>query len=49
MLTLLFALPALIAFVGVYHVSDRPGRQTLRYAAVCALWATAISLIISRS
>lgn len=46
---LLFALPALIAFAGIYRVADRPRRLTLRYAGIAALWTTFIALIISRS
>jgi hypothetical protein len=49
MAALPFACAALLAFAGVYRISDRPGRQTLRYVGVTALWATCIILIITRS
>jgi hypothetical protein len=49
MLAALFACTAALAFAGLYRVSDRPVRQTLRLAGVAALWTTCIVLIITWS
>ncbi|MFJ2579989.1 hypothetical protein [Kitasatospora aureofaciens] len=47
MLAWLFALTSALAFAGVYRVSDRPVRQTLRFAGAAALWTACIVLIIT--
>ncbi|MCG6493418.1 hypothetical protein [Kitasatospora sp. A2-31] len=42
-----WALPAVLAFAGLYRAADHPIRQTLRLAGAAALWATCITLIIT--
>jgi hypothetical protein len=45
---LLWAVPAVTAFAGLYRVVDRPVRRTLRLTGALALWATCLTLIITR-
>jgi hypothetical protein len=49
---LLWALPAALALIGAWRVSDRPGRPhraTLRLAGAAALWAAIITVLLVRS
>ncbi|MEU1506453.1 hypothetical protein [Kitasatospora sp. NPDC005748] len=44
----LFALAAVLAFAGLYRAVDRAARRTLRLTGALALWATCLTLIITR-
>jgi hypothetical protein len=45
----LWALPAALALLGAWRVSDDPRRTTLRLAGAAALWAAITLLLIVRS
>jgi hypothetical protein len=45
---LLWAVPAAAAFAGLYRAVDRAARRTLRLTGALALWATCLTLIITR-
>ncbi|GAA2838426.1 hypothetical protein RMN57_13125 [Kitasatospora sp. CM 4170] len=38
-----WAIPAALAFAGLYRAVDHPIRQTLRLAGIAALWAALIT------
>lgn len=46
---LLFAIPAALAFAGVYRVAERAARDTLRFAGAATLWTLFIVLLITWS
>jgi hypothetical protein len=42
-----WAVPAALAYAGLYRAADHPVRQALRLAGTTALWATCLILVIT--